>query len=155
MAVIGGLVFTSCKKDAAQENLDNKLDSITEKVEDTLNAVEEQVEDTVESLEAKIKEAQAELDKAVTVEEKQAATKKLNEAKAALETLKGNVLSTAEEAKQEANAAAKKAGDAAKNTVKNTEKKVEEVKTQIIKAKEGTTIKSAEEGKILTRKTQG
>ena len=126
LALIGGLVFTSCKKDAAQENLDNTLDSI-------VDAVEEQVENTVEALEAKIAEAQAELDQAVTVDAKQAATKKLNEAKAALATLKGEALSTAEEVKQEATAAANKAGAAAKNTVKNTEKKVEKAKEKIKK----------------------
>ena len=93
--------------------------------------MQEEVADTVESLEAKIAEAQAELDKAVTVDEKQAATKKLNEAKAALATLKGEAISTAEEVKQEATAAAKKAGEAAKNTVKNTEKKVEKAKIKL------------------------
>src|SRR5690554_7338220 len=89
LAIIGGLVFTSCKKDSAQENLDSKLDSIQSEVNDTLDSIKDEVADTVESLEAKIKEAEEELKNAVTVDAKQAATKKLNEAKAALATLKG------------------------------------------------------------------
>ena len=77
LAIIGGLVFTSCKKDSAQENLDSKLDSIQSEVNDTLDSIKDEVADTVESLEAKIKEAEEELKNAVTVDAKQAATKKI------------------------------------------------------------------------------
>ena len=153
LAVIGGLVFTSCKKDTtAQDQVENAVDSIADQTEDTLSDLKEEVVDTVDSLEAKIAEAQAALDKAVTVEEKQAATKQLNEAKAALATLKGEALSTADEVKQEATEAANKAKNAAKTAVKDTEKKVEEVKetvkTGTIKVKEDA-IKSAEELKTV------
>src|SRR5690606_38355916 len=98
-AVVSAIAFTACKNETKQE-VSDEIENAQDQVKEQLDELKEQAEDSIESLEAKIKEAQEELAKAETVDAKQAATKKLNEAKAALATLKGEAISTANEVRQ-------------------------------------------------------